>query len=180
MSEIPDLDVVGTKEAAALLGVSPSNFVRDWADRPGFPKPVIALDRRRLWERDAVLTFARSVGPRRGARLSSLPLSPQARRWLPTIKRTIVRIADPERIVLFGSQARGEARSDSDIDLLVIVPEGRDVRDLSLAVRTALADVPIAKDVFITTPARVERYGDVIGSLVEPALREGTTIHARA
>ena len=47
---LPALDrLVGTREAAELLGVRPSNFVRDWAARPDFPKPIAALSSGRVW-----------------------------------------------------------------------------------------------------------------------------------
>lgn len=180
MNDSIDLDVVGTKEAAALVGVQPSNFVRDWAGRPDFPKPVVRLGRRRLWDREAVRDYHRRVGPRRAQRLDDLGLSEDAERWLSIIKRRIVRRFHPERIILFGSQARGDAQADSDIDLLVVVPEEIDRHGLVEAIRTELADIAVAKDVSVTTPAHIERYGDVIGTLLEPALREGVAIYVRS
>lgn len=180
MSDLDTHDVVGTKEAAAILAVRPTNFVRDWATRPDFPKPVVALGRRRLWDRQDVLAYRRNVGRRRAQPTRGLGISGDAARLLPAIKRRIVRGFDPERIMLFGSHARGDATADSDLDLLVIVADGRDLRGLTSQIRARLADIDIAKDVFVTTPAFVERYGDVIGSLLEPALREGLTVYAKA
>lgn len=173
-------DVVGVKEAAALIGVQPSNFVRDWAARPDFPTPVVALDRRRLWDPEAVLAYRRQVGRRRAERMANLRLSPQAARWLPVIKQRIVRRCHPDRIILFGSQARGDATADSDIDLLVVVPDDRDRRGLVKSLRAELADIEVAKDIFVTTPRTIARYGDVIGTVLEPALREGVQIYARS
>ena len=122
MSERVNEYLVGTKEAAALFGVRPSNFVRDWANRDDFPKPVATLARGRLWAREDVETYRARTGPRRAVALADLPLSPDAARWLPVIKRRIVRRFRPDRIVLFGSQVRGDARLDSDADLLVVIP----------------------------------------------------------
>ena len=180
MSERMNQNLVGTKEAAALFGVRPSNFVRDWANRDDFPKPVATLARGRLWAREDVETYRARTGPRRAVALADLPLSPDAARWLPLIKRRIVRGFRPDRIILFGSQARGQATSDSDLDLLVVVSDDRDRRDLVRSIRAELADVTVPKDVFVTTPSLIARYGDVIGTLVEPALREGVTIYARS
>ena len=173
-------DLVGTKEAATILDVQPSNFVRDWASRPDFPPLVVDIPRRRLWDRLAVEAYARRIGRRRGERIGDLPLSPDAARWLPLIKRRIIHRFRPERIILFGSQARGEAKADSDLDILVIVPDDRDRRGLVGSIRMSLADVGVSKDVFVTTPSQVARYGDVVGSLVEQALREGVTVYARS
>lgn len=174
-------DLVGTKEAAELFGVRPQNFLRDWASRPDFPTPLATLAATRVWRRPDLEAYReRQRGsvpwpPRRPLRLS-----PDAERWLPTIKRRIVRRFRPERIVVFGSQARGDATPDSDIDLLVVVSDGRDRRQLLRSIRTALVDVTVPKDVFVTTPSLIARYGDVIGTLVDPALREGVTIYARS
>lgn len=174
------MDVVGAREAAELIGVRPSNFLRDWVSRPDFPAPVTTLRRGRLWARKDVADYLRLMGRRRGVRSSMLQLSPPAARWLPTIKRRIVREIDPDRIILFGSQARGDAGPDSDIDLLVVVGDNRDRRNLAEVARVSVADVDVDKDVFVTSPAQIRRYGDVIGSILEPAMREGVTIYARA
>ncbi len=50
--------VVGTKEAAAMLGVRPPNFVRDWSTRRDFPRPVSTLSSGRIWPRDEVAAYA--------------------------------------------------------------------------------------------------------------------------
>ncbi len=54
----------------------------------------------------------------------------------------IVRIASPERIILFGSRARGDAGPNSDYDLLVILPDDADRWETSRQVRMALIDAP--------------------------------------
>ena len=180
MSERASEHLVGTKEAAEVFGVRPSNFIRDWASREDFPEPVANLARGRLWAREDLEAYHTRTGPRRAVALAELPLSPDAARWLPVIKRRIVRGFRPDRIILFGSQARGHATSDSDLDLLVVVSDGRDRRELVRSIRVALADITVPKDVFVTTPSLIARYGDVIGTLVEPALREGVTIYARS
>jgi predicted nucleotidyltransferase len=171
--------LVGTSEAAELFGVRPSNFLRDWASRPDFPSPAANLRRGRLWDRRALELYRARRRPRRSVNNRSLDLSVRARRWLPVAKRRIVRGFRPERIVLFGSQARGEADEDADLDLLVVMPDGTDVAQTGRAIRAALADLGIGKDVFVTTPSRIARYGHLVGSILEPALREGVTVYAR-
>jgi predicted nucleotidyltransferase len=174
-------DLVGTKEAAELFGIRPQNFLRDWASRPDFPRPIATLAATRVWRRPDLEAYRdQQRGEVRWPARRSLKLSPDAERWLPTIKRRIVRQFRPERIVVFGSQARGDATPDSDIDLLVIVADGRDRGQILRSIRMALVDVMVSKDIFVTTPSHAARYGDVIGTLVEPALREGVTIYARS
>jgi predicted nucleotidyltransferase len=172
------VDVVGTKEAAAILGVRPSNFVRDWATRADFPKPIIALERRRLWERGAVQAYRRRIAAKRAEPMRRLGLSDEAARWLPTIKRRIVRGFHPRRIVLFGSQARGSAREDSDIDLLVVVDEAESRRRLEALIYSALAGIPAGTDVVVVTTMDLERYRDVVGTILGPALDEGRLLYA--
>lgn len=173
-------EFVGTREAAAIFGVRPPNFVRDWASRPDFPVPAATLPAGRVWRHEELVAYRARSGPRRGATRRSLHLSPDAERWLPVIKRRIVRHFHPERIIVFGSQARGEARADSDVDLLVVIPGVAHRRHAEAAIYAALAGIPLATDVVVTTPDDVDRYQDVVGTVLLPALREGVTIYARA
>jgi uncharacterized protein len=93
----------------------------------------------------------------------------------------IVRVADPDRIILFGSRARGEFRPDSDYDFLVVkgVLEGSR-RTLRREIYHALYGVGVAKDVLLTTPEDLLRYGQLHGTILKPALSEGITVYERA
>ena len=170
---------IGATEAAAIVGVHRANFLRDWANRPGFPAPIGRPARGRVWDRAAIERYARTRGPGRGVTARTLPLTEEAAAWLPTVKRRIVRRFRPLRVVLFGSQATGRGLADSDLDLLVVMPDGTDVRSTAVAIRRALRDIPIAKDVVVTTQVRVDRFADVPGTLIRDALREGRTIYVR-
>lgn len=86
----------------------------------------------------------------------------------------------PERIILFGSYARGEANEQSDIDLLVVMPDGTDRRTTAIAVLGALGGLGVAKDVVVTTPDEIARRGDLVGTVLRPALREGKVLYERA
>ena len=182
MAATQGVDLVGTKEAAAIFGVRTQNFRRDWVTRPDFPTPIATLAATPVWSRTALERYRhRTRGPgwpsrrRRG----DLKLSPAAERWLPTMKRRLVRRFWPERIVLFGSQARGDAGPDSDVDLLVVVASAPDPRELRIAMRGSLRDIPVPKDIFVTTPTQASENGDLVGTILRPALREGVTIYAR-
>jgi uncharacterized protein YuzE len=63
----PRVDLLGTKEAAALLGVKVPNFIRDWAARPDFPKPLASLASTRVWDRAAVVAYLARHGVATGA-----------------------------------------------------------------------------------------------------------------
>ncbi|HZU06920.1 MAG TPA: nucleotidyltransferase domain-containing protein [Chloroflexota bacterium] len=100
----------------------------------------------------------------------------------PVLNLAVGRIVErfrPLRIILFGSRARGEAGQWSDIDLLVVLPELRDKRQTTVEILRALSDLPIAKDIVVTSPAEIERRGRVVGSVLRAALREGKVIYER-
>ena len=87
----------------------------------------------------------------------------------------IVREFDPLQIILFGSQARGDAAQDSDIDLLIVFEKlaDKDKRKTAVDIRVALADLPVAKDIVVTTPEELEHHRTRIGSVLRYAQQEG-------
>lgn len=91
--------------------------------------------------------------------------------------RRIVEQFDPLQVILFGSHARGEARPDSDVDLLVVFPTVEDRRKTSVAIRSALRGFGVAKDIVVTTPVEIAQRGHLIGTVLEPALREGRLLY---
>jgi uncharacterized protein len=97
---------------------------------------------------------------------------------LAEIVRRIVRVAAPERIVLFGSAARGEAGSASDLDLLVIKPGYYHRGRLTEEIYLSLIGVGAAVDVVVVTPEDVERYREAPALVIAPALREGRVVYA--
>jgi len=89
----------------------------------------------------------------------------------------IVREFNPIEIILFGSHARGDAHRWSDVDLLVVMPDGTDRRASAAAVRRVLADLLVSKDIVVTTPEEIDRYGNLVGTVLRPALREGRVLY---
>jgi predicted nucleotidyltransferase len=102
--------------------------------------------------------------------------------WLPEVVERIVERFDPLRVILFGSVARGEMNYDSDIDLLVVFPEVKkeDKRALMVKIRSALLDTPVPMDILVTDPDEISRRGDLVGTILRPALREGKVLYERA
>ena len=95
------------------------------------------------------------------------------------VRRVVERFA-PARVILFGSRATGEAGSDSDVDLLVVMRGAGSSREQAVQIRMALADLPLGKDVIVVTPEYFDRYRDVVGTIVWPAVREGKLLYERA
>src|SRR5271155_4794751 len=88
------------------------------------------------------------------------------------VKRIVKRFR-PDIIILFGSQARGEAGPDSDIDLLIVMPVEGSVCEKRLDIRQALHDFSVPIDVVITPPEEFAWRKDVVGTIEWPATREG-------
>ncbi len=98
---------------------------------------------------------------------------------LEEIVRRIVEVAQPEKIILFGSAARGDMGPHSDVDLLVIKAGAFRRRDVARQIYLGLGDVEIAVDVVVVTPEEdVERYGECHALIIKPALRDGKVLYA--
>lgn len=94
--------------------------------------------------------------------------------------RRILSVSSPERIILFGSFARGDFGPDSDLDLLVIESGTESTRQASLRLRRALRGLLVPIDVIVATPEQIERHRDSVGLIYGPALSEGKTLYERA
>lgn len=95
------------------------------------------------------------------------------------VVRRIVQLLDPVKVILFGSRARGDARLDSDFDLLVVQESIEPRHARSAPIYTALADVPIEVEVMVYTPAEIDEWRQVPQAFVTTAIREGQVLYAR-
>ena len=98
---------------------------------------------------------------------------------LDEIVRRIVAVAQPEKIILFGSAARGQMGRNSDVDLLVVKDEV-DRRRTASSIYRHLRGVGAAVDVIVVTPDDVERYRDSHALIIKLALTEGRVVYGRA
>jgi uncharacterized protein len=92
----------------------------------------------------------------------------------------IVKHCDPDQIILFGSQARGTAHADSDVDLLVVMPVQGSKRAKQVELRCLLHDIYVSKDIIVVRPEELARRRDIVGTVVWPAVREGKVLYARS
>lgn len=99
---------------------------------------------------------------------------------LSEITSRIVQASRPEKIVLFGSGARGDFGPDSDLDLLVVIPEVKHLRRESIRLRETLRGLLVPVDIIVITPDRLERLREVRGMVYRTALEEGMVVYERA
>ncbi|OGA43318.1 MAG: hypothetical protein A3G24_09275 [Betaproteobacteria bacterium RIFCSPLOWO2_12_FULL_62_13] len=93
--------------------------------------------------------------------------------------RRIIERFDPERVILFGSHARGEAGPDSDVDLLIVMPVEGSRREKAIEIGVALHDIPVPKDIVVTTPEDFKWRKEIPGTIERPAAREGKVLYVR-
>jgi predicted nucleotidyltransferase len=94
--------------------------------------------------------------------------------------RRIVERFRPEKIILFGSHARGTAGQDSDADILVVMPVKGSKRKKATEIDVALVGLDLPVDLIVVTPEELERNKNQIGTIVYPALKEGKVLYEKA
>jgi len=99
------------------------------------------------------------------------------------VRQAVDRIAarfHPDKIILFGSRARGQWGPDSDADLLIVMSVKGSKRQQAVQIDLALQGIPIPIDLIVVTPEEVEKYRDSIGTIIREAVREGKVLYERA
>jgi predicted nucleotidyltransferase len=95
----------------------------------------------------------------------------------------IVREANPETVILFGSRARQEARPDSDVDLLVVETEpftpSRSRRKEIHRLIMALRHFPVSKDILLYSRDEFDYWKDSLNNVIGRACRDGKVLHER-
>jgi len=97
--------------------------------------------------------------------------------YLSEVVDRIVNKFHPLKIILFGSWARGSAQDDSDLDLLVVLSKTEHKRKAAIQIGNSLSNLPISKDIIVTTPEDIKKYGKTVGDILLPALEEGKVIY---
>jgi len=93
------------------------------------------------------------------------------------VTRRIVASVAPQRVVLFGSAARGTLGEDSDLDILVIMRGAVHRRQTAQKIYRDLQGVGAPVDVVVVTEEDIARYGDKPGTILRPALSEGQVLY---
>lgn len=99
------------------------------------------------------------------------------------IRRMVERIVtrfQPDKVILFGSHARGDGTPDSDADLLVVMNVEGSKRTQAVQIDLALEGIPLPADIVVATPKEMETYRQCIGSIIREAIREGKVLYERA
>lgn len=96
------------------------------------------------------------------------------------IVRRVVALENPEKVIVFGSRARGDHRPDSDIDLLVIKESSEPRYKRARALYGALASIPVEIDIMVYTPQEIAEWRGVEQAFITTATREGVVLYDRA
>jgi len=93
--------------------------------------------------------------------------------------RRIVETVRPDKIVLFGSRARGENAPDSDFDILVVAPSSSPRWKRAIPIYRLLAGMGVAKDIVWWTPQEVAEWKGVKSHFITRAMREGKVLYEK-
>lgn len=99
---------------------------------------------------------------------------------LDQLSETIVSLVHPKRIILFGSGARGKMGPHSDLDLLVVMPDGVHRRETTDKIYLGLWDFDFATDILVVTEKDVIKYGSNPYMIIHTALKEGLELYHAA
>lgn len=99
------------------------------------------------------------------------------RNLLAELVRRIVEAVHPLRIILFGSAARGELGADSDLDVLVVMPDGTHRRKAAQFLHTRMFGLGTPVDILVATPRDLDRHRDNIGLIYRAILLDGREIY---
>ncbi|MBU0769376.1 MAG: nucleotidyltransferase domain-containing protein [Proteobacteria bacterium] len=91
--------------------------------------------------------------------------------------RRILQVVQPKRLILFGSAARGEMSSESDLDVLVVMPDGIHRRRTAQTIYRNLSGLGVTKDILVVTETDVKKHGENTSLALYPALREGKELY---
>ena len=93
------------------------------------------------------------------------------------IVSTLVEAAGPTKVILFGSYARGDARDDSDLDLLIVEPSVVSKRDEMVRLRGLLRPFRVPVDIIVVSETEFNDWSPLVGTVLYWANTEGKLLH---
>jgi predicted nucleotidyltransferase len=96
-----------------------------------------------------------------------------------SVVERLVKTFHPQKIILFGSQARGAASEHSDVDLLIITHFTGRRRDTLVEMDRSLRGAGFALDLVLLTPEEYNRDREIPGTVARPASKEGKVLYER-
>ncbi len=95
-----------------------------------------------------------------------------------SLVQKIVEAVHPLKIILFGSYAQDKPNPESDIDVLIVMPEGVHCRRTAQLLYRQIRGLGVPFDVLVSTPSTLEKHKDNIGLIYRTVLKEGKEIYA--
>jgi len=100
------------------------------------------------------------------------------------IVKTILKEVEVEKVILFGSRARGDDKPESDLDLLIIqkndFSKSKSRWDETIKIRKALKNYMISKDILLFSESEVNYWKDSLNHIIPTCLKEGKVLYARS
>jgi len=115
-------------------------------------------------------------GSHKGKTMSLVGAEPK-KELLDEVVKRIVEVAQPLRIILFGSAAKGRMGPDSDLDIIVVVRDGVHRRRTAQAIYRSLSGLGVPKDIVVVTESDIEAHANNPSLVIYPALREGKELY---
>ena len=96
---------------------------------------------------------------------------------LADVTQLLCQAAQPTRIILFGSYARGYLQADSDIDLLVVLPDVRDRMGEMVRLGRVLSPLRLPVDLLVVSEDVFRYWCETPGNVYSTALAEGRVLY---
>ncbi|XDD43312.1 nucleotidyltransferase domain-containing protein [Leptospira sp. WS60.C2] len=97
---------------------------------------------------------------------------------LESLKSQIISLVNPLKIILFGSRATNTARKNSDYDLLIIMPDGTNKREIAQYIYKKVDKIKISFDIVVATPETLKKYSNHRHLIYFHALQDGLELYA--
>ena len=90
----------------------------------------------------------------------------------------VVNLARPQRVILFGSAVEGRVGPDSDLDFLVVVKDGRNIRQVTDRLNVGVHSRPMPCDFVVVTPSILRKHRRTPGMVYDEILEHGREVYA--